>query len=564
MIRKLGFLAVVLSLALPAWSAGPGAISGYVRNASGVPQMGASVEILGSALQDLKVFTDDKGFYSLANLLPGTYTLKVSAPSFLPSLREKIGIRPGSKLMVNVTLTTLFEAMELGPLRGPADDDDWKWTLRSVSNRPILRALPDGTTVVAQSVEPGGDRDLKGSLVFMAGSASQGFGSDSDMTAGFSVVHPFLSSGTLSLNGNLGYGDGGLVPAAVIRTSYTNHLSTGLEPSIALTLRRLNSPDNNNLRNGSMQALSLTSSDRMVIGNVLELKFGSELQTIQFIERVNAFKPFASADLHLTPNTVLEYQYASSVPTTTIDKGFDTAPSDLVEAAPRISITGFTPAVERAHHQEVSLSERVGKNNLQVAFYTDRIADPALTGLGDLTAESGEVLPDSYSGTFTYQGNDFSTRGLRVVLQRKLLSDLTATLDYSYGGVLDLARPDVELQDAREWMRTERRQSAAAKFSGTVPRAKTRWIASYRWTNGQALTPVDLFNASAGQTDPYFNLFVRQPIPTSFLAGHMEVLVDLRNLLAQGYVPVLGRDGHTLYLVQSASRSVRGGVAFSF
>ena len=36
-----------------------------------------------------------------------------------------------------------------------------------------------------------------------------------------------------------------------------------------------------------------------------------------------------------------------------------------------------------------------------------------------------------------------------------------------------------------------------------------------------------------------------------------------RNLLAQGYVPVIGSDGHTLYLVQSA-RSVRGGVAFVF
>jgi hypothetical protein len=149
------------------------------------------------------------------------------------------------------------------------------------------------------------------------------------------------------------------------------------------------------------------------------------------------------------------------------------------------------------------------------------------------------------------------------VLQRKLLSDLSATLDYAYGGVLDLARPDVELQDARQWIRTERRQSVAAKFSGTVPCAKTHWVASYRWTGGQALTPVDLFNTSAGQSDPYFNLFVRQPIPTSFLAGHMEVLMDLRNLLAQGYVPVMGRDRHTLYLVQSA-RSVRGGVAFSF
>ena len=45
---------------------------------------------------------------------------------------------------------------------------------------------------------------------------------------------------------------------------------------------------------------------------------------------------------------------------------------------------------------------------------------------------------------------------MRAVLQRKLLSDLTATLDYSYGGVLDLTQPDVQLQDARNWIRTER------------------------------------------------------------------------------------------------------------
>ena len=96
-----------------------------------------------------------------------------------------------------------------------------------------------------------------------------------------------------------------------------------------------------------------------------------------------------------------------------------------------------------------------------------------------------------------------------------------------------------------------------------MPKAKTRWIASYRYTGGHTLTAVDLFDSSAGQSDAYLNLFIRQPIPASFLAGHMEVLMDLRNLLAQGYVPVMGQDGRTLYLVQSA-RSVRGGVAFSF
>jgi Carboxypeptidase regulatory-like domain len=560
MLRKLGFLVAVMSLALPAWSAsGPGTISGYVRDASGVPQMGAVVEVLGSALLSPRVFTDGRGFYSISGLLPGTYNLKVSAPSFLPALREKVGLRPGAKLMVNITLTTLFEAIQPGPLRSSADDDDWKWTLRSVGNRPVLRVLPDGTAAMASEI--GGDRDLKGAVVFMAGSPSQGYGSASDMSTGFSVEHSLLSAGTLSLNGNVGYGGG--LPAAVLRTTYTNRFNSGFEPSIAFTVRRLNSPDVNNLHGAALQALSLTTSDRMTVGNIVEVKFGSELQTIQFMGRVNAFKPFGSADLHLTPNTVIEYQYASSIPNTRAEKGFDSAPLDLTETGPRMSITNFTPAVERAHHQEISVSQRIGKNKLQAAIYSDRVADPVLTGVGELTAESGEVLPDLYSGTFTYQGNDLETHGMRLVLQRKLLSDLTATLDYAYGGVLDLARPDIELQDAREWIRAQRRHAVAAKFSGTIPRAKTRWIASYRWTSGSALTPVDLFNTSAGQADPYLDLFVRQPMPAGFLSGHMEVLVDLRNLLAQGYVPVIGRDGRTVYLVQSA-RSVRGGVAFNF
>jgi hypothetical protein len=582
MFRKLGFLVVVVmvaSAALPAWSgtvsgAIPGTIAGYVRDGSGAPQMGAVVEVLGSAAQALKVFTDDRGFYSVASLLPGTYSVKVSAPSFLPSLREKIGVRAGAKLMVNVTLTTLFEAIQLVPLRGPVDDDDWKWTLRSVANRPILRVLEDGTTVVEQSGESGADRDLKGSVTLLGGSLAQGFGSSSDMTAAFAVEHSLLSSGVLRLNGNLGYeADGQGIPSAVLRTTYTNRFNGMFEPSVAITALKLNSPDMNTMPGATLQALSVTSSDRIVVGDMLEVKVGSELQTIQFMGRVNAFKPFGSADLHLTPNTVVEYQYASSVPHMGVedrlgdglanDDQLDSASSDLSETAPRMSITGFSPAVEKAHHQEVSISQRIGKTSMQVAFYSDGVADPVLTGIGEMTAESGDVLPDVYSGTFSYQGNDFATHGMRAVLQRKLYSDLTATLDYAYGGVLDLSLPDVQLQDAREWIHTERRQAVAAKFSGMVPKTKTRWIASYRYMGGHTLTPVDEFDTSPGQSDPYLNICFRQPIPASFFAGHMEILMDVRNLLAQGYVPVMGRDGHTLYLVQSA-RSARGGVAFSF
>ena len=170
-------------------------------------------------------------------------------------------------------------------------------------------------------------------------------------------------------------------------------------------------------------------------------------------------------------------------------------------------------------------------------------------------------MPDISAGTFSYEGANLNTNGLRVVLQRKFSDDLTATIDYAFGGVLDLTQPDVQLQDAQQFMTTQRRHALAGKMSGTLPRSHTRWIASYRWVNGPGLTPVDMFNASPGQTDPFLNIFLRQPIPC--MGGHMEAIVDLRNLLAQGYVPVLGQDGQTVYLVQAA-RSVRGGVTFTF
>ena len=554
-LRQVGYWAVIVALSLPAWAGErPGAISGYVRDASGIPQMGAVVEIAGSAARTLTVFTDGAGFFSAADLLPGLYSVKVSAPSFLPALREKVGLHPGTSVHLNITLNTLLNAMRVGPLRGTADDDDWKWTLRSVANRPVLRVF--GDPAAEQQ-----DHDVKASLSFLAGSAAGGYGSGSDMSTGFSVERSIFSAGRVGLSGNLGYGDG--LPAAVLRAMYSHHLPDGSGPSMAVTMRRF-APSDPNLHYAALQALALNAGDDFTIGDVLELKFGSELQTIQFLGHVTAFRPYGSVDLHVSPNTVVEYDYTTSLPNTRAEKGFDSAPADLSEADPRVSMANFSTRLERAHHQELNVSRRIGKNNMQVAVFSDRVVNTALIGAGDVTAAGGFLLPDVYSGTFTYAGDTLDARGLRVVLERKFCSDLTATLDYAYGGVLDLAKPDVEIQDARQWITTQRRHALAAKLSGTVPRTHTRWIASYRWVNGQALTPVDMFNASPGQSDPFLNLFIRQPVPTlGFLPAHMEMLVDLRNLLAQGYVPVMGQDGQTVYLVQAA-RSVRGGVTITF
>ena len=557
--RRLGTWAILLGLSLPVWAAEqPGAISGFVRNSSGTPQMGAVVQILGAANRTLTVFTDGAGYYTATGLLPGFYSLKVTAPSFLPALREKVGLRPGASLSVNVTLSTLLGVMQLGSIRPVPDEDDWKWTLRSVANRPILRVFDDpiseGTTETAEKPS----HELRGTLSFLAGSAAGGYGSGSDVSTGFTLERSIFSDGHLSFSGDVGYGSS--VPAGVLRTTYSSHQDDGSTPTLGLTVRRF-SPSDPALHNAALQALALSAGDSFTVADVLELKFGSELQTIQFLGHATAFRPYASANLHLSNNTVLAYDYSTSRPDLRTEKGFDSAPADLSESNPRVSLLNFTPKMESAHHNEVSLSRRIGKNKLQVAAYSDHVVDPALLGTGIASAAGGFLLPDISSGTFTYAGKNLDTDGLRLVLQHKFSDDLSAIVDYAVGGVVNLSQPDVSLQQAQQYLTTQRRHALAAKLSGTTAHTHTRWVASYRWVNGPALTPVDMFNASLGQSDPFLNIFIRQPIPS--LGGHMEAIIDVRNLLAQGYVPVLAQDGQTVYLVQAA-RSVRGGVSFTF
>jgi len=564
MARKFGKLLVVLFACAPVFAATTGTISGVIKNSSGTPQMGAVVEIFTSAAAlGTTVFTDANGFYNAENLTPGTYQVKVSAASFLPSLRENVTLRSGARLIINLTLNTMADALKLLPdRRSPnSDSDEWHWTLRSAANRPVLRIFDNGPLVVIENPEASDARDLKGSVTFIAGSEADGFGSAGEMTTTFALEKSLFSSGTLTFNGDIGTTSG--EPTGILRASYAHDFGNGSRPRLTVTYRHLASPGMA-VQNAAYSAIGTTASDTMSIAGFIDLDYGAELQALQFARRVTAVRPFGRVDVHLSPDMVVEYRYATSEPDPRVDKGFATAPADLSESGPRMALTSGVPDLEKAHHQEISISRRFGNNNVQVAYYTDQIRNIVLTGAGDPSSYSDDVLPDVYSGTFSYAGGGLSTTGMRVVAQRKFSDDLTATVDYSTGGVIMLRTPVTTWQSVASTLGSDRQHAIGAKIAGRIPHCSTRLVASYKWNSGKALSAVDQFNASPGQMDPYLSLFIRQPLPgASFIPGKMEALIDVRNLLAQGYIPVLGMDGRTLYLVQSA-RAVRGGLAFTF
>ena len=572
MSRKLECSLLVLMMITPAFAARVGVISGYVHDASGTPQMGAVVEIYTSAAAvGTTVFTDAEGHYSADNLLPGKYQVKVTLASFLPSLRENVKVNSGAHVLVNLTLNTLVDALKLLPPRRTetSDSDDWHWTLRSNANRPVLRVVEEdkrdkGMVVVSRTVNPersGDDGSLKGRVAFVAGAEADGFGSAGDMTTAFTLQKSMFSSGLLSFNGNIGATAGD--PTGVLRASYAHDFGDTSRPTFTVTYRHFASPGVAVL-NSPYSAVEMNSSDRMSIAGIVDLQYGADIQSLEFARRVTAMRPYGSVDVHLSPNLLVEYRYATSEPDTRAAKGFDTAPADLSESGPRMALLNGMPEIERGKHQELSVSRRMGKTSIQVAAYMDRISDVVLTGAGDPTSYSDDVLPDIYSGTFSYAFNgDMNTVGTRVVLERKLAEELAATIDYASGGAVVAEAPGT-WQNLSQRLGISREHSVAGKLAGYLPASGTRWICSYRWTSGNAVSIVDAFNVSPGQADPYLSIFIRQPLPgTSFIPGKMDALLDVRNLLAQGYVPAQGQDGRPVYIMQAA-RSLRGGLAFSF
>jgi hypothetical protein len=370
-----------------------------------------------------------------------------------------------------------------------------------------------------------------------------------------------FSSDTISLDGRVGNGNG--EPAGVIRAAYRHEFANGDTPTVAVTLRHT-APSGTSIAN-ALSSVAFSFSNTTTIADIIDLSYGSELQDVQFIRHISGIRPFASAGLHLGKDTKLEYWYATAEPASPFDRALDNKPDQDV-AIPRISVVALAPALERDSHQEIAVSHKQGDTRFQAAVFYDHVSNLALTGSGDVSSIASDVIPDFSSGTFTFNGGTLDSQGVRFVAEHTFSPELTALLDYAYGGVM--AAPDwnanASWADLRDALHVENAHSVTAKLGGAVPHAGTHWAASYKWTSSSAVTTVDPFNASPGQADPYFSVVIRQPIPAgSFMQGHIEALLDVRNLLAQGYRPFLSPDGRTLYLVQSA-RALRGGLAFTF
>lgn len=580
----LGF-ACLLAVSFPGHAAEgamlSGAITGQVTNSSGSPQMGATVILYNR--QDRvygKALTNDRGEFTFLGLFPDSYSLRVTLASFVPAIKRNIQVQPGMRSVMAVNLSTLFSSIQLAypPVEnGSFMTDEWKWMLRTASaTRPVLRFTEASLAKTPKSSSHGSlFSDTRGLLQLSAGEGplATGVASQADMGTAFALATSVFGNNMLEVSGNLGYGSENGVPVAAFRTSYSP-AAGGQGPEISVTMRQLFVPGNPAEANVPMvRTVSASYDDRTQISDNLSLQYGFTLDSVSFVGHLNAFSPYARLVYSLDDDSEITMAYTSgnarpdlageAVQESGLQRDLNT-----LGLFPRLSLLDGHPKIQQGQELELSYSRKLGSREVQLSTYHEAVSNAALTMVAPDGMFGNDLLPDMFSANGIFNAGDYQSTGYAASLTQNLGDKMSATVMYGTMGSLTVNKSDLVTgtpEELRSMIRSERQQTVTWRFAATAPRSGTHLIASYQWaSDSRAVMPGWLYSTQALRPLPGMNLYLRQPIPGfSGLPWRVEATADLRNLLAQGYLPLVAPNGQPIVLVQMP-RSFRGGLNFIF
>ena len=182
--------------------------------------------------------------------------------------------------------------------------------------------------------------------------------------------------------------------------------------------------------------------------------------------------------------------------------------------------------------------------------------------LGGLDA--GDLYSDGISKLSSYNIGQYRRAGYLASVDQRLGDDFNLSIAYARLGGFTGASDEFGGITAERFLNEQMHNVARVGGKARIPGLGTRISASYGWVDGQAAIPTHLFTTQNGTALPGVNILVRQPLPSiPGWGGRLELTADLRNLLAQGYVPIAMANGQHV-LVVGAPKAIRGGLKFTF
>ena len=560
-----------------------GVISGVVRNSLGVPQMGAVVLLYNRQDRNVdKILSDSTGRFQFAGLIPDLYWVKVSVATLVPAVKKNILVQPGMQSMLAVNLNSLFITIQLSypPLEnGSLLTDDWKWALRTSSATRAVQRFVDSPPA-SGTEHANAFSDTRGILRVSAGegSGATGVSNEADLGTAFALATSLYGSNNLQVAGNVSYGAQTGVPSAAFRTSYSRDLMGG-SPEVSLTMRQLFAPGRlATALSGPespvplLRTMSASFDDRTQLSDDITLRYGLTLNSVAFLDRLNYASPYARLTWNLGGGSKLELTYTAGDARPDLAAGSPSDGADLqrdlnsLGLFPRLSLLNGRPRVQRGQEDEITYSRKSGSRTYSVTAYHESISDAALTLVAPAGMYGGsDVLPDVFSDSSIFNAGNFQSTGYTGALTQDLGEHVAATVMYGSVGVLTAGNHDLDTNspdELRAMIHAGHRQVATTRVTAIAPHIGTRIVVSYQWApDHRWAMPGNVYSTQSNQPAPGLNIVIRQPLPG--FARRVEATADLRNMLAQGYLPLGMVSGQQVMLVETP-RSLRGGLAFIF
>lgn len=592
--RKFAATAAVagfLSLALPLGAADlvlpiTGNLLGRVADAAGNPQMGATVDLFNRYERSVaRTVSSPDGRFAFAGLPIDTYSIRVSLSSFLPAFRDRIAVKAGLDSVLQIHLATLFSDIELSYIVPTAAmSNDWKWALRTApATRPITRFLPAPVPPSSAELHPrifsgthamlslsGGDTGLVDS-----GPAQSGLGT------GFALSTTLPGRNQLQVAGSYGQ-NGSFSPSAMgLCAIYSRSPDGGFgnPPEVTLTVSQINR-FGGALFGGSgiggpgpiLRTMSMSVYEAADFLDNLHLEYGITGESVDYLQHSDRISPFArlTADLGKGASLIAAYSDGGRPDELTahqrVQASEGEAPADLsgpldaLTRLPQISRRGGQLELQRTQNYELGYNKISGSLTYAMSAFYEKVSNGRMDLAGDVASlDAGDLLFDGLSKTSTYNIGRYARTGYLASVDQRVNDSLDVALAYGrMGGFTALGGGQGQLLDLRNHSVASVNVNTRSRITGT------RFTATYGWMDSNAAIPRHVFTTQSAYVLPGVNLTVRQPLPSPFgMPGRFEVTADVRNLLAQGYLPVGGADARKLLVVQSP-RIIRGGLNFTF
>jgi Carboxypeptidase regulatory-like domain len=546
-----------------------GKLSGVVRDSTGTPQMGASVEIvpeIAAKAASLGLLTNTQGIFHDERLAPGLYTVRVTLAGFLPTVQQHVRISAHLTTIVRVELESMFASLDQlrrQPSTSTVESDDWKWVLRSASaTRPVLQWADDGSTTASnvdfdsKAIRP------RARLDFTDGSRHAGSASNlpSAPSTAFAYDQKLGGSSRLLLAGQANYESE--ITGGGIATVWLPTGTLGVGPRSTLVLRESKiGPSGPTFRGVRMeQDGALALNDRAL------LRYGAEYVLVGMVKSATSLRPRLELDTRITDAWHAAMIFAEEPGVVApVDSDEREIGSELAAALneldsfPTLLWRDGRPVLEGGWHEEIAAERKLGSSGeIQVAAFHDDNRHVAVFGRGnDLPA--GDYFQEYSSNAFAYDGGASGNWGMRVALRQKVSDSTEITAVYAYSGALSPS--EAAEGPTRSMLRNNMYNSVGANVSTRLPRLGTKVSAGYKWVGGEAVSRLDPYGESLFQMVPFLHVGVRQALP-KFAPGHWEAIANCDNLFAQGYVSLNTQDGRAVLV--PAFRTFRGGLSVQF